>query len=290
MIKQFKNLPDIDLDLTVFRYLTFPKFISMLSYQALWFPKLNILRDKFEGGLPFHAEIKMREQNEQWKKTFNSPEFHAQINSWPETNVRDGRELTVVNCWFLGSNESQKMWDEYVSNPEGVIIKSTVRKLMQHVYTDPGHSQIGRVKYVKFSEHTMSTYEASQAWERALLKDNKYRHEQEIRIMTFNFKHQGCVSMEGRPYTPEQCSGKNMNNFENPGLYVGINFVQLIDKVVLAQNAPAWFEHLIRRIFELSKFSIPIERSKIITTKKPGWLENLSKTMFRKDMCHPKKR
>jgi hypothetical protein len=129
MIKQLKNLSEADLDLTVFRYLTFSKFISMLSYQALWFPKLNILRDKFEGGLPFHAENKMKKENEQWKKTFNSPEFHTQIDSWPERNVQDGRELAVVNCWFLGDNDSQKMWDEYVGTPEGVIIKSTVRKL-----------------------------------------------------------------------------------------------------------------------------------------------------------------
>jgi hypothetical protein len=127
----------------------------------------------------------------------------------------------------------------------------------------------------------MSTYEASQVWERALLKSNKYSHEQEIRIMTFSMKHQGCVSMEGRPYTVEQCSGKNMNNFENPGLYIRINFQQLIDKVILAQNAPLWFEHLIRRIFELSKFNIPVERSKIVVTQKPVWFSKLIKRIFK---------
>jgi len=159
MIKQFKNLSEADLDLTVFRYLTFPKFISMLSYQALWFPKLNILRDKFEGGLPFHAEKNMREGNEKWKKMFNSPEFHAQIDNWPNTNVNDGRELTVVNCWFLGNSESQEMWNEYVGTSEGVAIKSNIRKLAQYVYAHPDYSQIGKVKYINFAGYTMSTYE-----------------------------------------------------------------------------------------------------------------------------------
>lgn len=101
-------MSETDLDLTVIRYLTFPKFISMLTYQALWFPKLNILRDKFEGGLPLNAERKMREDNEKWKKVFNSSEFHAQIDNWPDTNVRDGRELAVVNCWFLAGKPNLK--------------------------------------------------------------------------------------------------------------------------------------------------------------------------------------
>lgn len=263
MIKQFKNLSEADLDLTVFRYLTFPKFISLLSYQALWFPKLNILRDKFEGGLPFHAEKNMRKGNEKWKKTFNSPELHAQIDNWPNTNVSNGKELTVVNCWFLGDSESQEMWSEYVGTSEGVAIKSNIRKLAQYVYAHPDHSQIGKVKYINFAEYTMSTYEASQAWERALLKDDKYSHEQEVRIITFNFKHQGCISMEGRPYTLEQCSDKNMNNFENLGLYIGINFEKLVDTVILAPKVTDWLENLIRRIFELSKFNIPVKRSKI---------------------------
>ena len=115
------------------------------------------------------------------------------------------------------------MWDEYVDTSEGVVVKSSIRKLGQYVCLHSDHSQIGKVTYIDFSKYTMSTYEASQVSERALLKDSKYSHEHEIRIITLNFKHQGCVSMEGRPYTIEECSGKNMNNFENPGLHVGIN-------------------------------------------------------------------
>ena len=265
MIRKLVNLTDKDFDSIVFRYLTFSKFISMVTYQALWFPKLNILQDTFEGGLPFLAERIMRENHAKWKGMFDTPELRAQIDNWPNKNVENGRELAVVNCWFLGDVESSRMWEEYVGIKEGVAIKSTIKKLMQYVdlNPDPHISQIGKVDYIDFNKYTINSYRAAQVFERAFLKNNKYCHEQEVRIATMNWKHLGCVSMEGRPFTTEQCSGINMNNFENPGLYVRVNFEKLVDAVILAPNAPVWLENLIRRIFELSKLNIPIEKSKI---------------------------
>jgi hypothetical protein len=32
--------------------MSFPKFISFLFYQSIWFSKLNILQDQFEGMIP----------------------------------------------------------------------------------------------------------------------------------------------------------------------------------------------------------------------------------------------
>jgi len=50
--EKIKNIDENELDNVVWRYLTFPKFISLLAYGALWFSKLNILQDKYEGTMP----------------------------------------------------------------------------------------------------------------------------------------------------------------------------------------------------------------------------------------------
>src|SRR3989304_5109320 len=107
-INQFKDISEDDLNLTVWRYLTFSKFISLITYQALWFPKLNILQDQFEGSMPSKVQNTMHNKNQQWKKLFH-PDLHKQIDEMPIKNVQDGRELTVVNCWFLGEHESKQM-------------------------------------------------------------------------------------------------------------------------------------------------------------------------------------
>ncbi len=107
----------------------------------------------------------------------------------------------------------------------------------------------------------MTTYAAAQACERALLKDKNFQHEQEVRIVTMNWKTPNCVSMKGLRYKPDECKGKHMNNFEHPGLYVGANLEGLIQGIVLAPQAPRWFEHLVRRIVDLFQLGAQVSRS-----------------------------
>jgi hypothetical protein len=52
-----------------------------------------------------------------------------------------------------------------------------------------------------------------------------------------------------------------MNNFENPGLYVGVRLDRLITEVVVPPNAEDWFEKLVRRIVERSNLPAPVTRS-----------------------------
>ena len=260
-ISEFKNLSESELDNTVLRYLTFAKFISLITYRALWFSKLNILQDEFEGTLPSATEKIVVAKNQKQKTFFNHPDLHKQIDNWVSDNVRDVRELTVVNCWFLGEQESIEMWNEYVGNIEGVVIKSTIRKLTQYVFAWPEFSSIGKVKYVDFNSHVMSSYEANQARERAFLKDLKFQHEQEIRIETMSLKTPHCVHMDGTPMKTEDYSGKNMNNFENPGLYIGVDIQNLIDDVILAPRSPEWFELLVKRIVKLHSMKCAVIRS-----------------------------
>lgn len=266
MIQKRTNLTESDLDLTVWRYLKFAKFISLITYQSLWFSKLKILEDQFEGHIPVRTEEAMRQANQSWKKMFTSSEFHRQIDNWEKDNVDSGREMLVVNCWSLGEQESQKMWDGYVGSPEGVAIKSTVRKLATHVHVpnDPRISQIGRVEYIDFSTFTVGSYQAHQASERAFLKDRcKYAHEREIRLVTMSFKTTSCVRMDGQPYRAEECVGKDMNNFDNGGLYVKTDVKDLIGAMVLAPKAPEWFEQLVKRIAEISQLDASVERSQL---------------------------
>lgn len=261
---KLRNLHSEDLERTVWRYMPFAKFISLITYKALWFSKLNTLQDTYEGMLPAESKRAMRERDQEFKSCFDSPEYHRQIDAWADDNENHGRELLVVNCWFLGERPSEWMWREYGGSNDAVAIKSTISRLASNVFVprDEHRSHIGLVSYVDYSSHRMSSYEAQQAIERAFLKDKeRFSHEQEIRIVTMNIKTTSCVSMEGKNFKVEEVSGKNMNNFENPGLYVGVSLDKLITEVVVSPNAQDWFEKLVRRIVDLSKLSVPVTRS-----------------------------
>jgi hypothetical protein len=159
----------------------------------------------------------------------------------------------------------RKLIPDPSASPEGLAIISTIRKLAEHVYVWPDQtiSQLGKVQYVDCQEHLMTTYAVAQACERALMKDKAFGHEQEIRIVTMNFKTPNCVRMNGQRYTPDECKGKYMNNLENPGLYIGANLKELIQEVVLAPSAPTWFELLVRRIVYLAQLGAHVSRSSL---------------------------
>lgn len=260
----YKNLDETELDATVWRYLTFPKYVSMLVDGALWFSKLNILEDKFEGTLPKMAEAEMLADHQKLKRILH-PSLHEMIDDMNRKNVKDGRELTVVNCWFLSDHESEKMWKEYANGSEGIAVQSSIRSLAENIYCDSQFSTIGKVQYVNLDLHSMSTYEANQAHERALLKQLKFSDEREVRITTMNFKGPMCVNMDGSAMKPEDYQGAKMNNFENRGLYIKADLSKLIKATVLAPDAPTWLELLVKRMSQLSNVSALVQRSRLET-------------------------
>jgi hypothetical protein len=158
------------------------------------------------------------------------------------------------------------MWREYGGSNEAVAVKSTIERLARYVLVpkDEHVSHLGLVSYVDHDNHEMSAYEAHQGHERAFLKDKRFAHEHEVRIVTMNIKTTSCVNMEGRPYTQEEVAGKNMNNFENPGLYVGVYLKGLLTEVVVSPTAQDWFEKLVKRIVELSHLPVLVSRSKAV--------------------------
>jgi hypothetical protein len=261
-----RDLKQEDMDLTVWRYMPFSKFVSLLVYQALWFSKLNILQDQFEGMMPHATKEMMQAHDQELKKSF-PPEYHSQFNEMATRNEQDSKELLIVNCWFLGNNESERMWREYGGSKQSVAIKSTVKQIFENIGVphDQHATHIGRVAYVDHRNHTMTKYHANQGHERAFLKDaERYQHEQELRIVTLNTKTKYCVSPEGKPYGESEVQGKNMNNFENPGLYVAVQLKQLISEIRISPEADGWFYLLVRRIMELNNLGITVKQSELL--------------------------
>ncbi len=129
---------------------------------------------------------------------------------------------------------------------------------------DKHATHMGRVEYVDHEKYMMSAYEANQGHERGFVKDaSRFSHEQEIRIITLNTKTRYCVKPTGEPYSEVEVQGKNMNNFDQPGLYIGIQFDQLISKIVVSPEADEWFFFLLKRIMNLNKFNTSVEKSSL---------------------------
>ena len=247
---------------TVWRYLTLAKFISLLELRALWMSRLGALVDQFEGTLPYKTRESMIASHLDWRTTFDGrPELQEQLAGMTDRNVADGREVLVVNCWFLGETESQQMWNEYVDSNEGVALRSTLKRLDQSILAKQEFTTIGKVKYVDFSEHDIRIYHGHQAGERALLKQTKCSFENEVRIVTQNLVCPGCLNADGNPPTETQLAGPGMFDPSRLGLYLRVDPNTLIEAVVTAPGAEPWFHDLVGKLCKHYQIQVPVERS-----------------------------
>lgn len=64
-----RDLSEQDMNSTVWRYMPLSKFISLLTFQALWFSKFNILQDKSEGDCVMTGKIIRVECPSIWEHT-----------------------------------------------------------------------------------------------------------------------------------------------------------------------------------------------------------------------------
>ncbi len=256
------NLTDAEMDDVVWRYLTFPKFVSLITFRALWFSKLSALTDQLEGEMPHKVDREMLDEYRSWNNS-KAAGFGPQIEELNRRNVADGRELTLVNCWFGNATESADMWREYAGR-DGVAVVSTIGRLRRHVQCNPEFSQVGRVRYIDHAIHEMSQYHATQAGQRAFLKDARgFSHEKEVRMTTFNVKGPMCVNFDGSEMARDSYAGAGMNNFDKPGLYIKADLQRLITKVVIPSHSETWFEATVSRLLHLSRLTLTVERSSL---------------------------
>jgi uncharacterized protein (DUF952 family) len=131
---------------TIWRYISFTKFVSMLTDQSLFFCRVDRLQDKWEGVYP-------QGMVDYWSRTFE------------EVSSNDGKNYTLkdlitkriipshfVNCWYISEFESDAMWRLYSQNDEGIAIRSTIGRLKKSLEKTTEQVWIGKVHYIDYNQ------------------------------------------------------------------------------------------------------------------------------------------
>jgi len=173
-----------------------------------------------------------------------------------------GRQMGAVNCWFLGQDESERMWNEYGQAGKGIAIRSTVRRLATS-FQITGHyaqvSAVGRVHYVDFGSHEVNSYDAHNLLRLAFVKDKSYVSEQEVRVVTLNSLHSGCLNPNGHPVGDRQ----PVFDPNGKGFYVKCRLQELIQAVIIGPNAQPHFFTLVKRLVSRYRLFVEVEPSKL---------------------------
>jgi hypothetical protein len=171
----FEKTDDKLLDTEIFRVYSLDKFLISLNEKSIHFIKPKYWDDPFEG---FFLE-----------NTFWRTERGTKVHWIPEID----RERFYAQCWTF-NKESDFMWRLYAPKKDGIMIRSTIRKIIQYLQGMPnGEFFIGKVVYHTQNEIKGKYLQIDKSFsllnlilESLLIKRAEFKEENELRLIHFS--------------------------------------------------------------------------------------------------------
>lgn len=242
---------------TLWRYIDFTKFVSLLATQCLFFSSAALFKDPFEGakGSADHEKkydesyINMLAHAFADREDFTGP-VEPSEEDWMtarkmhfemKDRKKESRYYTFLNCWHENAVESEGMWYLYSKDISNAIaIKTTYQRLYESLGKDPD-IQIGRINYLDYDKEYVDTN--GEYWSKRI----SFAHEREVRVMKTDYEKK---------------------ELRLKGLEVHVDLEKLIDSVFISPMADEWMLSLVRDV--LTKYGID----------KPVYYSGLNKRPF----------
>jgi len=236
-------------DILLWRYIDFPKFVSLLDSGELFFTRADHFEDTFEGARGFNfqkdaiyestkPELTLKARRKLIACGNDNPsddEIAFQVKEEMKALIEmqeNKRKDYFVSCWHANERESEAMWKLYITaKNQGVAIQTTMERLCYSIgKTD---FEVGSVNYISYA--TPLGVDSTPIW----YKRTAFQHENEIRAI---FREPGNASA---------------------GLMVKMDLDMLIEKVYISPSAPGWFANLVESILRKYGLDKIVEHSKL---------------------------
>jgi hypothetical protein len=226
--------PQLNRSDVLWRYVDTAKFLDFLESRTLFFCRADSFSDKFEGA--FTPSLK-REIEASYLK--NSIDFTY------EKFKQRMRQTVFINCWHKDRDDSAAMWALYGLSKYSVALTTTVGKLKDCL--DKGANAydlaIEKVEYIKHwrdPKIDIAPYARVFAY-----KTKAYQYEKEVRVLL----------------------DRSLNEFDEEipahGMSIGVDPSLLVRSIVIAPEAPPWFDQLVRSTVKRYGLTVPVHRSKL---------------------------
>jgi hypothetical protein len=222
-------------DCTLWRYLDFTKFVSLLQTRKLAFSRSDLFEDPFEGTWP-KATIKLvRQHNEQ--NGIPAHSLQELIDAMPRF-----QRMNYISCWTAQEHESAAMWKLYLKSNEGVAIRTCHSRLSAILERSPLSVCTTLVRYIDYDTTPIPI--RSVMWP-FVCKRASFSHESEWRAIVWAGRD------KNRPHIEQDATI----------VFVDADPLELITSVHVAPTAPKWFGELVVGVCGQFGLDAPIVRS-----------------------------
>ena len=236
---------------TLWRYMSFAKFYSLLERKALFFSLVGPMEDKYEGFI--------------WPPaTRGHGDPLQQAEYLGHTFLRAIARASLISCWTESNYESSLMWKAYAGS-EGVAVRTTFHSLKASICSVAELPiEFGRVKYVDYKQGEVPRWGSAPLFH----KRTEYREEGEVRAVLPPPPYQEWIEKRG-------LEKRDLETLVIPpdpdvdkqrGRYVPVNLEVLVKEVILPPHATSWFAKVVRSAIHSSLVTTPVTRSSIEMT------------------------
>jgi hypothetical protein len=240
---------------TIWRYMSFTKFMAMLDKQALYFARGDVLAaaDPYEG---IHTHVnaaplawEMAPSDFLASRGFKSQEDLDRFNKL-KRKTRDMtahmRQFFFINCWYLGEDESDAMWKLYCGTHDGICVRSTFGLLVDSIKAVEEPVYIGKVRYIDYRREAIKE---GDAFAPLVHKRRSFQHENEIRALVWRLEESegAFFDAEGRPATKDNYSESRFvpKYPERMGVSIPVDIQMLVQAVYVSPTSANWFRELV---------------------------------------------
>jgi len=241
-------------DQIIWRYMDFPKFVSMITSKTLHFTRADQLGDPFEGSFP----IPLIDVRTSLGIPADAGGISESLLPGFDRAMRDlaepVRQAFFANCWNIGETESLGMWNSYVKSLPGMAIKSTFGRLKQCFAPAPQLIHAGQVRYLDYEKDRLPF---NWSFDACMTKRLHYSYEQELRAI-FLDERQFPIAVSIQGATNPVVSSN-----------VAVDLKILVTEVVLFPGSQPWFGRLAGQLLNDYGLEAPVKHS--LLDSKPVW-------------------
>lgn len=234
-------------DSSLWRYMDFAKFVSLLDRQSLFFARADKLDDPFEGAVP---KKNVDERGQIYRAKYSD---HKVALERTADVYRKLGAYTLVNCWNEANHESAGMWKLYSSLRYGVAVRTDLKCLKNSVIEDV-KLLIGRIRYIDYERMSIPEGNSVSPF---LYKRTNFEDEREVRAIIQKWQ---LTDDQRFDLSQDVC---------DIGEYFRVCIASLVREVLVSPYAEDWFLDLVRSIAARYNLEAPVAKS--VLAERPPW-------------------
>ncbi|MFI5218989.1 MAG: hypothetical protein ACHQNT_05820 [Bacteroidia bacterium] len=216
-------------NVSLWRYMDIPSFLSLLIDKSLTFVRADLLEDKYEGTLP----------------TLTAAIIDFQYKNLSELLKTHNNTATYLNCWCKESHEMVHMWKIY-SKENGIAIETKYEDLKAAVESNEA-IYATEVMYIDFHKEIIN-WQAN-AMTVYTMKRQEYKSENEVRLILSHPKVIEDQLLHLKPF--ERNDARQELCLKNQVIKCKVNLAKLISKIHISPYAPKWYFDIVNDVTKI---------------------------------------